>query len=113
MNEQEILKRIEEAQTIEEVWEAASNAGVDKLSFNALVEAVDNEQNDEISETDLENVNGGFGVILGGLCVAGVASLGFYIGRQLKKIRQSRYQTGYDEEIMSDNRLGGICENKK
>ena len=59
MNEQEFVKSIEEANTIEEVWEAASKAGMDKASFDAMVETVQKQQGDEISEVDLENVSGG------------------------------------------------------
>ena len=59
MNEQEFVKSIEEANTIEEVWEAASKAGMDKASFDAMVETVQKQQGDEISEGDLENVSGG------------------------------------------------------
>ena len=73
MNEQEFVKSIEEANTIEEVWEAASKAGMDKASFDAVVETVQKQQGDEISEGDLENVSGGIGgasYIIGGPMIA-------------------------------------------
>ena len=61
MNEQEFVKSIEEAKSIEEVWEVASKAGMDKASFDAMVKSMQNQQSDEISETDLEKVSGGGG----------------------------------------------------
>ena len=107
MNEQELLNSIENADTLEEVWEAASKAGVDKASFDALVEAAEKGQDDEIGDADLENVSGGG--ILTSLATVYVVSR---VIKKLKKIRKDRYQAGYDEEIMSDNRLKGTCENK-
>ena len=103
MNEQELMKSIEEAKTIDEVWDVASKAGIDRASFDAMIEKADNEQDEEISETDLESVTGGSWLI----------RIGLFIYAKLQKIRQSRYQSGYDEEIMSDKRLRGTCENKK
>ena len=44
MNEQEFVKSIEEAQTIEEVWEVASKAGMDKASFEQLLQPLLNEK---------------------------------------------------------------------
>lgn len=113
MNEQEFLNSIENADTLEEVWEAASKAGMDKASFDAMVEAAEKGQDDEISDADLENVSGGFFGISGFLGGYYAVRAGRAIIRKIKKIRKDRYQTGYDEEIMSDNRLQGTCENKK
>ena len=108
MNEQELLDSVENANTVEEVWEVVSKAGVDRASFDAMIDVADKEQDDEINETDLEDVNGGS--IIGGLIAGYLASR---IIKKVKKIRKQRYQLGYDEEIMSDNRLSGTCENKK
>lgn len=104
MNEQELMKSIEDANTIDEVWEAASKAGIDRASFDAMVEKADKEQDEEISETALESVTGGGYLFY---------RLGLYIYAKIQQIRKKRYQAGYDEEIMSDNRLRGTCENKK
>lgn len=112
MNEQDLLNSIENAETVEEVWDAASKAGVDRASFDALVEVAEKDPGDEISDADLENVSGGMFVIPGllGGYYAGRAARAIY--RKIKKIRKDRYQTGYDEEIMSENRLKATCENK-
>ena len=102
MNDQELMNSIEDANTIDEVWEAAFKAGIDRASFDAMVEKADKEQ-EEISETDLESVTGGSWLV----------HIGFYFYAKIQQIRQSRYQSGYDEEIMSDKRIRGTCENKK
>ena len=104
MNEQELMKSIEDAKSIDEVWAAASKAGIDRSSFDAMIEKADSEQDEEISETDLESVNGGGTWLI---------RIGFHIIAKIQKIRQSRYQTGFDEESMSDKRLRATCENKK
>lgn len=103
MNEQELMKSIEDAKTIDEVWNVASKAGVDRASFDAMIQKASKEQDEEISEIDLESVAGGSWIL----------RIGLYIYAKIQQIRQSRYQSGYDEEIMSDNRLRATCENKK
>ena len=108
MNEQELMNNIENASTMEEMWEIASQGGMDKATFDAMVEAAEKEQGDEISDAELENVSGGsvWGVVVGFMVAKALY-------KKVKKIRNKRFQEGYDEEIMSDNRLGATCENRK
>ena len=106
MNEQELMKLVEEASTEEEVWKIVSEAGMDKETIDTIMAAAET-SDDEISDADLENVSGGF------LSYIVVGIVGVAVVRKIQKIRKQRYQLGYDEEIMSDNRLSGTCENKK
>ena len=108
MNEKEIVKLIENAESMEEVWKAASKAGIDRASFDAMVDSIEKNQGEEMNDSDLEKVNGG--ILLG---LIGNIALAYAVLKKVKQIRKKRYQTGYDEEIMSDNRLGGVCENRK
>ena len=69
MNEQELMKSIEDAKTIDEVWNVASKAGVDRASFDAMIQKASKEQDEEISEIDLESVAGGSWILRIGLYI--------------------------------------------
>lgn len=107
MKEQELITALENAQSIEEVREIFLEAGVEENDFEALLNN-SNDFDDEISEDELDDVSGG---IL--LTIAAHTYISYKAIKKIKQIRKKRYQLGYDEEIMSDSRLGGTCENKK
>ncbi len=112
MNEQELMNNIENASTMEEVWEVASKAGMDRASFDALVEAADKDQGDEISDAELENVNGGCWSLVIGAGMYVTYKVGKKLYKKIKAFRKKREQDAFEEWIMSDNRLLGTCENK-
>ena len=60
MNEQEILNKVETAETLDEIWQAASEAGIEKEEFDQMVKEAENDTSDELTESDLEDVSGGW-----------------------------------------------------
>ncbi len=107
MKEQELIMAMEKAETLEEVKALALEAGMEEEDFELLVNKED-DADEEMDEKALEDVNGGIYLTL-----AVSAAVGYVAYKKIKAFRKKRYQLGYDEEIMSDNRLAGTCENKK